>query len=124
MVLAGVRLGELIKIPIRAVVGGYAYLRITEENGKDNPVGDGPDEVNNATGAPQADGKRDNLNDKAWTAPIWFSAGGGDQFVWSASPSSHVYHDANCWAAKRIGEANRRSGSQPPADRSKHDCHE
>jgi hypothetical protein len=115
--------GQSVTIPHRAVAGGYVYLRITEEHGKDNPVGDGVDEFNNATGAAQSDGKRDDLNDSAWTSPIWFS-GGVDVFVWSAAPSAKVYHDASCWAAKRIGEANRRSGPQPPTDRSKHDCRE
>jgi hypothetical protein len=117
--------GQLVTIPIRAVAGGYVYLRVTEENGKDNPVGDGTDEFNNTTGAHQPDGKRDNLNDSAWTSPIWFSGGGtAEMFVWSAAPSARVYHDPNCWAVKRIGSANRRSGSQPPMDRTKHDCRE
>ena len=115
--------GQAVTIPHRATAGGYIYLRITEENGKDNPIGDGTDEFNNTTGAHQPDGKRDNLNDSAWTSPIWFS-GGAEMFVWSAAPSAKVFHDATCWAAKRIGTANRRSGPQPPPDRTKHDCHE
>lgn len=63
--------GELTRtIPVNA--GEYFYLVITEHNGKDNPVGDGTDEFNNETGEEGADGKRDNMNDMAWTAPIWF----------------------------------------------------
>jgi hypothetical protein len=45
---------------------------VTEQNGKDNLVGDGFDEFNNITGAHDSDGHRDDLNDSAWTTPIWF----------------------------------------------------
>lgn len=65
--------GQLTKwgdIPV--VDGEYIYIRVTEENGKDNPVGEGDDEFNNRTGHSGPDGKRDDMNDSAWTAPIWF----------------------------------------------------
>ena len=71
------------EVPLFVVDGEYIYLRVTEQGGQDNPEGDGDDEFNNETDAPSADGKRDNLNDSAWTSPIWFTA------------------------AKRIGAANR-----------------
>lgn len=57
-------------IPVNA--GEYFYLVITEQNGKDNAEGDGTDEFNNETGEEGADGKRDDMNDHAWTTPIWF----------------------------------------------------
>lgn len=64
--------GELTRtIPVNA--GEYFYLVVTEHNGKDNPFGDGTDEFNNETGEEGADGKRDDMNDRAWTAPIWFT---------------------------------------------------
>jgi hypothetical protein len=59
-----------VKVPVLA--GEYDYLVITEQNGQDNPLGDGVDEVNNKTGDDKPDGKRDDMNDHAWTAPIWF----------------------------------------------------
>ena len=63
--------GELTRsIPVNA--GEYFYLVITEQNGKDNAEGDGADEFNNETGEEGADGKRDDMNDHAWTTPIWF----------------------------------------------------
>lgn len=43
-----------------------------QKKGKDNPVGEGDDEFNNKTGHSGPDGKRDDINDSAWTAPIWF----------------------------------------------------
>lgn len=52
--------------------GGYLYLRIHETNGRDNPIGDGADETNNGSGHAGADGLRDDLDDSAWTTPIWF----------------------------------------------------
>jgi len=48
------------------------YFVVTEQNGKDNPLGDGDDTQINATGKEGTDGKRDDLNDSAWTSPIWF----------------------------------------------------
>ena len=58
-------------IPLSVEAGQYIYVEVTEENGQDNPLGDGDDETNNDTGAAGADGKRDNMNDSAWTSPIW-----------------------------------------------------
>jgi hypothetical protein len=65
--------GAPFKFPLEILADEYIYLRITEQGGKDNPVGDGVDEVNNETGAHGADGKRDDMNDSAWTTPIWFT---------------------------------------------------
>ena len=81
---------------IPAVAGEYIYLEITEQNGSDNTVGDGDDEQNNATGANGGDGIRDDLNDNAWTSPIWFVRAGGSAgpFVWSKN--SDLYHDSWC----------------------------
>lgn len=64
--------GTLTAIPLEVVRGEYVFLEVVEEGGKDNPVGDGADEVINETGAAGSDKKRDNLNDTAWTSPIWF----------------------------------------------------
>ena len=64
--------GVVLRIPLEVVDGEYLYLIVTEQNGKDNPIGDGDDTQINATGKEGKDGKRDDLNDSAWTAPIWF----------------------------------------------------
>lgn len=109
------------RIPLHVASGQYLYVQVTEEGGKDNPIGDGEDEINNDTGQPGADGKRDVLNDSAWTTPIWFtSAQAGPKFIWSKN--SNVYHDAICWVVPSIGQANRREGNSPPAGKTKHDC--
>lgn len=99
-------------IPFMAARGRYLYLRILEQGGKDNPIGDGDDS--------DGDGKRDDLDDSAWTSPIWFGADPPATFVWSVNSS--VYHDANCWAVKSIGAANRREGPAPDG-KTKHNCH-
>jgi hypothetical protein len=90
----------------------YLYLRILEQGGKDNPKGDGDDS--------DGDGNRDDLDDSAWTSPIWFGTAPAGTFVWSINSS--VYHDANCWAVKSIGAANRREGPAPDG-KTKHNCH-
>ena len=77
------------------------------------------DEFDNTTGAPGADGLRDDMNDSAWTSPIWF-VGQQLSFIWSIS--SNLYHDVRCWAVERIGAANRREGATPPTGKTKHDC--
>lgn len=107
-------------IPLQVVRNGYIYLHVTEQEGKDNPLGDGVDEHDNATGADVSDGKRDDMNDSAWTAPVWFGAPTATTYVWSVN--SNLYHDMNCWAASRIAAANRRTGP-PPSGKAKHDCH-
>lgn len=96
------------------VVGGeYLFLEVLETGGKDNPIGDGED-----TELPR--GERDDLNDSAWTSPLWFTYDpNAGQFVWSKN--SRLYHDENCWAAQRIGAANRQQGPRPTA-RQPHDC--
>ena len=58
------------EVPVLA--GEYLYLRVTEQGGRDNGIGQGDDLSNNATGADVPDGLRDDLNDQAWTSPIWF----------------------------------------------------
>lgn len=108
-----------IEIPLQVVAGEYIYLQITEQNGKDNPVGDGIDEFNNSTGAAGNDGLRDNMNDSAWTSPIWF-VGQQASFVWSIRRD--LYHDAHCWAAANIGAANRRESTTAPSGKTKHNC--
>ena len=65
---------SLVARTVPAVAGEYFYLRITEQNGKDNPIGDGEDVFVNGTNTHQTDGKRDNMNDNAWTSPVWFVA--------------------------------------------------
>ena len=111
----------VFEFPVSVVVGEYIYFEISETNGGDNPVGDGLDEFS-TDGSEQPDGERDNLNDQAWTSPIWFSdAAATVNFVWSKRSS--VYHDLDCFWAQRIGEANRREGPAPEGKR-KHDCHE
>jgi serine/threonine protein kinase len=42
------------------------------------------------------------------------------RYVWSES--SMVYHDADCWAIKRILPANRRQGDTPPPGKTRHTC--
>jgi hypothetical protein len=64
---------QLTTIPLEVVCGEYIYLRVTEQGGADNPVGEGEDTEDAATGALVADGFRDDLNDSAWTSPIWFA---------------------------------------------------
>jgi hypothetical protein len=61
-----------LSVIVPVLAGEYCYLVITEQNGKDNAKGEGVDEIDNETGEPHADGKRDDMNDRAWTAPIWF----------------------------------------------------
>ena len=60
-----------IRVPVQS--GEYIYIQVTEQNGGDNPVGDGEDVFNNQTGDHAADGNRDDMNDSAWTTPIWFT---------------------------------------------------
>jgi hypothetical protein len=67
-------------------------VRVQEQSGQDNPVGEGDDELINATQTHGSDGMRDDMNDSAWTAPIWFVAPGPPTtttFVWSIN--STVY---------------------------------
>ena len=90
---------------------------MTEQDGSDNPVGDGEDETS-VDGSSVPDGQRDDLNDSAWTTPIWFTTGSA-AFVWSKN--SNLYHDPDCWAAARIGAANRREGPAP-SGKTKHNC--
>jgi hypothetical protein len=116
----GVTAGQLCRIPAMVVPGEYIFLQVTEENGKDNLVGEGEDEYNNLTGQHGQDGKRDDLNDSAWTTPIWFTSP-GTSYVWSVR--SKLYHDPDCWAVSRIGAANRRTDTNPPEGKTKHDCH-
>ncbi len=71
-VVPGVPANELRRIHITVDDGDYVFIKVTEENGKDNPEGDGEDEFDNETGDLVADGKRDDMNDSAWTTPIWF----------------------------------------------------
>lgn len=63
---------QLKTIALNVRKGSYFYIEVTEENGKDNLLGQGEDEINNETGFEAADGKRDDANDSAWTTPIWF----------------------------------------------------
>ena len=104
-------------VPLQVVAGAYVYLHISEEAGKDNALGEGIDEVNNATGADGEDGKRDDMSDSAWTSPIWFHA---VLFVWSKN--SNLYHEPSCWAVKNISQSNKRTGPAPPG-KTKHGCH-
>lgn len=105
--------GETTRIEVPVVVGEYIFLEIVEQNGKDNPIGEGED-----VEAPF--GERDNMNDSAWTTPVWFTGqAAGAAFVWSKN--SKIYHDPNCWAVKRIGTANRREGPAPDR-KTKHAC--
>ncbi|NKB39025.1 MAG: hypothetical protein GKR93_17980 [Gammaproteobacteria bacterium] len=70
----GVKTGELAMWQdIEVVDGEYIYIRVREEGGQDNLLGDGEDVLNNETGVHKKDGKRDNMNDTAWTSPIWFT---------------------------------------------------
>ena len=71
MTVEGIQCEMVRTIPLSVEAGQYIYVEVTEENGQDNPLGDGDDETNNDTGAAGADGKRDNMNDSAWTSPIW-----------------------------------------------------
>lgn len=119
MIVAGGAAGDL---PFSAQAGSYVFLEVVEQNGKDNPVGDGEDNDINATGLPGQDGQRDDLRDTAWTSPVWFTLGTAPvvaTFVWSVN--STKYHDPTCWAVAQIGSANRREGSAP-AGKTKHAC--
>lgn len=109
-----------ISIPFMAGRGRYVFLHVREQGGKDNLQGDGEESVENATGNPGSDGKRDDQNDSAWTSPVWFGTGVAAAVVWSVNSS--VYHDATCWAVKTIGAANRREGPAPDG-KTKHTCH-
>ena len=42
------------------------------------------------------------------------------RYIWSET--STVYHDADCWAIKRILPANRRQGETPPPGKTRHSC--
>ena len=64
---------ELRRIRVPVLAGEYIYLQVTEQNGKDNPVGDGVDVFDTSSGAAGSDGNRDDMNDSAWTTPIWFN---------------------------------------------------
>jgi hypothetical protein len=97
------------RVPV--VAGEYIFVEVTEEDGKDNPIGDGEDD--------DPPVGRDDLNDSAWTTPIWFSDESSELFVWSRNSS--LYHDHDCWAVDRIGAANRREGSEPD-NKTKHNC--
>lgn len=70
--VADVPANTLQRITVPVVAGEYLYLVVRERNGKDNPIGDGEDNINNVTGMDGADGMRDNMNDAAWTTPVWF----------------------------------------------------
>lgn len=61
----GIKANELTSIEVPVVNGEYFYLVVTEENGQDNPIGDGIDEYDNETGEEIADNKRDDMNDSA-----------------------------------------------------------
>jgi hypothetical protein len=113
--------GVATQVPMTVTAGEYLFLEVSELKGKDNPVGEGEDVLTATTGAHAADGKRDDLNDQAWTTPVWFeaSAAGPASFVWSKN--SNLYHDQHCWAVKQIGSANRREGT-PPAGMTRHGC--
>lgn len=63
---------QLHSIIVPVAAGEYFYIVVTEQGGKDNPVGDGEDDFDNDSGATGADGRRDDMNDSAWTTPIWF----------------------------------------------------
>jgi len=64
--------GELRSIPLQVLAGEYLFIEVKEQNGQDNLIGDGEDIINNETGNGGSDGLRDDLNDSAWTTPIWF----------------------------------------------------
>lgn len=119
-----VRSGQLRTIPAVVKPGQYLYISVTEQGGKDNPVGDGEDVQDNQTGQPGADGARDDMNDSAWTSPVWFVKADevpvAVEFIWSVN--SNLYHDPDCWAVKTIGSANKRSGPAP-VGKTKHACH-
>ena len=71
-------------------------------------------------GSNGGNGKRDDLNGKAVTFPVWFTTGVAAAFVWSVKSS--IYHDPDCWAARKLRTANRREGSAP-AGKTRHECH-
>lgn len=66
------RSSKEIRLRTSVVDGEYLYLKVCEQNGSDNPVGDGTDRNSNRTGKNGPDGLRDDLDDCAWTTPIWF----------------------------------------------------
>jgi hypothetical protein len=129
--------GEELRFPLHVTRGQYFFLEVRETNGKDNLLGEGDDERNNANPDDHhPDGLRDNPNDTAITAPIWFAApfagpssaptstpAPSGQFAWTSNSNSHVYHDVNCWAVRQIGATNLQTGDTPPAGRTKHNCH-
>ena len=108
-----------LEVILPVVAGEYLFLEVRETAGKDNAVGDGED-ISSENGEPGADGERDNLNDSAWTSPVWFVLDeSSNSFVWSKRSS--VYHDPDCFVVGRIGSANRREGPAPEG-KEKHDC--
>jgi hypothetical protein len=111
---------NLLEVEVPVVAGEYFYLEVHELGGTDNPTGQGVDETS-TDGSDGSDGIRDDLNDSAWTSPIWLAlAPSGSPFVWSIN--SKIYHNSDCWAAKRIGAVNLRIG-EAPEGKTKHDCH-
>lgn len=64
---------KLRRIPFQVSKDSYLYVKVTEQNGKDNPIGQGKDDYDNQSGEAVPDGNRDDMNDSAWTSPIWFS---------------------------------------------------
>jgi hypothetical protein len=113
--------GQTLSIPYMAARGRYLYLHVTEQNGKDNPFGDDRGADDQVLGGKDETTRRLDMNDSAWTSPVWFGAPAAvAQFVWSKS--SDVYHDPSCWVVKSIGSANKKEGPAPEGKR-KHDCH-
>jgi len=47
---------EMLEVPLEIKPGQYFYVKVSEQNGKDNPIGDDRDT---------------DMNDSAWTSPIW-----------------------------------------------------
>jgi hypothetical protein len=69
--------------------------------------------------------------ERAWTAPIWLNhpkqiasatSTADTMYYWTKNTSSKLYHLAECPAVKNITEANLRSSSVPPPDRTLHSC--
>ena len=67
----------VVELVVPVVAGEYFFVKVTEKNGSDNPIGD-EEMPESKSGATPAEGNREQMNDSAWTAPIWFTLDGSD----------------------------------------------
>jgi hypothetical protein len=113
-----VQADTLTALPESVRPGQYLFLSSLKRMGMTTPSEKVAMTMNNSTDR-WADGKRDNMNDSAWTTPVWF-AGQTQGFVWSIN--SDKYHDANCWPLRQLGMPTNEV-ERAAFNRTKHHCH-